>query len=207
MKKMIAFALVAMLALPAMAFAQTMSVSVDDAGTRTQVFDVGFGQTFDLVVYLDTGGEGSTAAEFVMTELVLVAPGVFKLGTIKINDALDLADNGLGEYLMAFQFCAPGGAPLEIVRVNYGAFQGIPAADTVVSLRGFQPGDSKPSTFEGEMGYIDCADVGFPVFMGGTDGGITGADVVFPDGSCVLNPTPIVVDNEAGSVGQLKARF
>jgi hypothetical protein len=31
--------------------------------------------------------------------------------------------------------------------------------------------------------------------------------VVFPDGSCVLNPTPIVVDNEAGSVGQLKARF
>jgi hypothetical protein len=173
----------------------------------TQTFDVGFGQTFDLVVSLDTGGEGSTAAEFVMTELLLVAPGVFKLDTTKINDALDLADNGLGEYLMAFQFCAPGGGPLEIVRVNYGAFQGIPAADTVISLRGFQPGDSKPSTFGGEMGYIDCADVGFPVVMGGTDGGITGADVVFPDGSCVLNPTPIAVDNVDGSVGQLKARF
>jgi hypothetical protein len=207
MKKMIAFALVAMLALPGMVFAQTMSVSVDDAGVLTQTFDVGFGQTFFLVVNLDTGGEGSTAAEFIMTELLNEAPGVFKLSTTKVNDALDLSDNTQGDYLLAFQTCVPGGAPVEIVRVEYGAFQGIPANDTVISLRGFQPGDRFPSTFGGEMGYIDCSDNGFPVFMGGTDGGITGADVVFPDGSCVLNPTPIVVDNEAGSVGQLKARF
>jgi hypothetical protein len=177
------------------------------AGVKSQVLDVGFGQTFDLVVSLDSGGDGSTAAEFVMTELLLIAPGVFKLSTLKINGTtLDLGDNSLGEYLLAFGSCVPGSAPVEMVRVNYGAFQGIPGTDTVITLRGFQPGDTRPSSFNGELGWIDCADNGFTAALGGTDGGFSGgAD--FPDGACILNPTPEVVDNEAGTVGQLKARF
>ena len=75
------------------------------------------------------------------------------------------------------------------------------------ALRGLQPGDSVASSFDGELGFIDCADNGIVVQMGGTDGGETGSGVVFPDGSCVLNPTPIAVPTADGSVGQLKARF
>jgi hypothetical protein len=207
MKKMISFALVALLALPAMAFAQTMYVQADVPGGAGQAaLDVGFGATFDLIVYLDAGGE-SSAAEFVMTELLLIAPGVFKLNTTKINNTqLDLGDNALGEYLMAFGSCVTP-FPVEMVRVNYGGFQGIPATDTVITLRGFQPGDTQPSSFAGELGFIDCNDNAIVAQLGGTDGGRTGSGVVFPDGTCVLNPTPEVVDNEAGTVGQLKARF
>ena len=45
------------------------------------------------------------------------------------------------------------------------------------------------------------------VAMGGTDGGFTGSGVEFPDGSCMINGTPVVVDTDASSVGSLKARF
>ena len=67
----------------------------------------------------------------------------------------------------------------------------------MLTLRGFQAGDSQPSSFGGELGFIDCADNGIAVPMGGTDGGVTGAGVVFPDGSCVLNATADVVTVKA----------
>ena len=209
MKKMIAFALVALLALPVAASAQFMYVQgAPIGGTPGPVFDIGQGAQFNLEVVLDTGGEGSSAAEFVMTELLLVAPGVFKLGTVKINNTpLDLGDNAVGEYVLAFQGCVAGGAPVTMVTLTYGTFGGPVPADTAITLRGLQPGDSVESTFGGELGFIDCADNGYPVQMGGTDGGITGSGVVFPDGSCVLNPTPIAVPTVDGSVGQLKAQF
>ena len=209
MKKMIAFALVALLALPVAASAQFMYVQgAPIGGTPGPVFDIGQGAQFNLEVVLDTGGEGSSAAEFVMTELLLVAPGVFKLGTVKINNTpLDLGDNAVGEYVLAFQGCVAGGAPVTMVTLTYGTFGGVPPTDTVLELRGLQPGDSVESTFGGELGYIDCSDNGFVVAMGGTDGGFTGSGAEFPDGGCMINGTPVVVDNEAGSVGSLKARF
>ena len=191
------------------AMAQTMSVSANlIGGTPGQVVDIPQGTQFNMTVSLDPAGEGSSAAEFVMTELLLIAPGVFKLGTVKINNTpLDLGDNARGEYVLAFQGCVPAGAPVEMVVLTYGTFGGPVPVDTVIELRGLQPGDSVESTFGGELGLIDCADNGIPAQMGGTEGGITGSGVVFPDGSCVLNPTPIAVDNVDGSVGQLKARF
>jgi hypothetical protein len=207
MKKMIAFALVALMALPALAFGQTMSIGAGPlAGAPGPVFDAPSGIQFDVVATLVPGGESSSAAEFVMSELNVINPGIFKLGTAKFNGALDLGENSLGEYILAFQGCFPD-ASVEMVRVTYGTFGGVPAADTVLTLRGFQAGDTQPSSFNGELGFIDCSDNGIVATLGGTDGGFTGADVEFPDGSCVLNATPVVVDNEAGSMGQLKTRF
>jgi hypothetical protein len=209
MKKMLAFAVVALFALPTLAFAQTMYVGAAATGGEPgPIWETGgFGQTFDLVVSLDPAGNASSGAEFVMTELLIVAPGVFKLATDRIfGSQLDLGDNALGEYIIAFGACAPAGV-VEMVRVNYGTFQGDVPTDTVITLRGLQPGDSQPSTFDGELGFFDCSDNGFLAQLGGADGGTTGSGVDFPDGACVINGTPVVVDNEAGSMGQLKARF
>jgi hypothetical protein len=189
------------------AIAQTMYIGAGPlGGAPSALFDVPGGIQFDVVATLDPGGESSSAAEFVMSELNVINPGIFKLGTAKFNGALDLGENSLGEYILAFQGCFPD-ATVEMVRVTYGTFGGTPAPDTVLTLRGFQAGDTQPSSFNGELGFIDCSDNGIVATLGGTDGGFTGADVEFPDGSCVLNATPVVVDNEAGSMGQLKTRF
>jgi hypothetical protein len=189
------------------ALAQTMSIGAGPLGGAPQPwFDVGLGQQFDVVVSLVVN-DPSSAAEFVATELLLVAPGVFKLNTAKINNTpLDLGDNGRGEYILSFSGCFPGGQ-LPLVRVTYGTFSGPVPVDTVMTLRGFQEGDSQPSSFNGALGFVDCTDVKFTASLGGTEGGVTGSGVVFPDGGCVINGTPLVVDNEAGSMGQLKARF
>ena len=189
------------------AFAQTMSIGAAPVGGSPAVlFDAPIGIQYDVVVTLDPGGESSSAAEFVMTEISNDFPGIFKTFTAKFNDALDLGVNAAGEYILSFKGCFPD-ATVEMVRLTYGNFQGGPGADTVLTLRGLQPGDSAPSSFGGELGFIDCSDNGIVAALGGTDGGFTGAGVEFPDGSCVLNATAVVVDNEAGSMGQLKARF
>ena len=213
MMKMITFSLVVLMALPTIAFAQTMAVSADPdgaagSGPYTQVFDSPVGLGFDIVIWMDTAGEPSSAAEFVATELLVVTPGVFKLGTLKINNTpLDLGDNLVGEYLLAFGGCEAPSAELLMVRVTYGDFSGSIGADVVMSLRGLQPGDSQPSTFGGELGFVDCVDGPWLATLGGADGGFTGSQVVFPDGGLVLNPTPLVVPTVDNSVGQLKARF
>ena len=203
MKKMILLAIVTILAVPAMAFAQNMHVLAGLQGAPpSNVADVP--APFDVFVMLDAGTSDASAAEFVVSELRVLVPGVFQIGEVKINNTpLDVGNNDVGEYVMSFSGCFGPGL-LELVKKSY--FGTIPA-DTVLELRGLQDGDSQPSTFDGELGFIDCANVGFAVSMGGTDGGVTGAGVEFPDGSCVLNPTQDVVDNEAGSVSALKGRF
>ena len=211
MKKMIAFALVALLALPALAFGQTMQVTggVTGSGSDSQVLELA-GPQFDLVVRLDPAGQASSAAEFVMTELLVEIPGIFKLSTVKVlNTPLDLGDNTKGEYILAFGDCIPVGGLVELVRVGYGDFGGAltPNSDFVVSLRGFEAGDSQPSSFNGELGFVDCGDVKYTCALGGTDGGVTGSGVTFPDGGMVIQGTPLVVPTETGTMGQLKARF
>ena len=191
------------------AFAQTMMVSggVTGSGTDSQVLDL-VGPQFDIIVRLDPVGSASSAAEFVMTELLNEVPGIFKLSTAKIlNTPLDLGDNTQGEYILAFGECVAPIGMVELVRVGYGAFGGPVPNDTVVTLRGFQPGDSQPSSFNGELGFVDCNDNKFVTALGGADGGVTGSGVVFPDGGMVINATPLAVSNDGGSMGQLKARF
>lgn len=191
------------------AFAQMMvSGGVTGSGLDSQVLETA-GPQFDLIVRLDSAGEPSSAAEFVVTELLVEVPGIFKLSTVKINNTpLDLGDNSKGEYILAFGGCEPAGV-LELVRVGYGDFGGAlgPNSDFVVSLRGFEAGDSQPSSFAGELGFVDCADNKYPVALGGADGGVTGSGVVFADGAMVINATPLAVPTDAGTMGQLKARF
>ena len=107
------------------AVAQSMSVGAGPvAGAPAPLFDAPLGITYDVVVTLTPGGE-SSAAEFVMTELANVVPGIFKTATAKFNGALDLGDNLAGEYILAFGGCFPDGA-IEMVRVSYGNFQAAP---------------------------------------------------------------------------------
>jgi hypothetical protein len=172
------------------------------------VFEVGLDQQFDVVVLLDTDGNEHAAAEFVMTELLLIAPGVFKLKTITNGyDGFPIEDRSRGEYVIAYQSCVPPASGFELVRVTYGTFAGPVPRDTVISVRGFQPGDSIPSTFGGRPGIVDCDDTLLPGSMGGHDGGFTETGVEVTDGSLGLNLIQPVVATEAGSLGALKCRY
>jgi len=107
------------------------------------------------VTSLISAGAG---AEFIMTELLSMFPGLFKLSTTRVNDtALDLGDNSVGEYQFDFLGCVGAGS-VEVVRVRHGDFAGVIGLNVVLSLRGFVASDSQPSNFNGEMGYIDCLD-------------------------------------------------
>ncbi|RKZ13209.1 hypothetical protein DRQ53_11555 [bacterium] len=189
------------------ASAQTIAVSAKVGGMYQQTFDTPVGP-FNTAVWMDTTGLDANAAEFVVTDLLALIPGSFKLSTVKINNTtLDLGDNSVGEYLLSFGGCVSGGAQVELIDVQYGDFGGAAGADIVMFLRGFEPGDSRPSSFGGEPGFVDCGSIKHNMTVGGTDGGTTGSGVVFPDGTCVLNPTPEAVPNEGDSFGSLKGRF
>jgi hypothetical protein len=205
-----ALALVAGVLAPAQA-QDTIAIFFDDpVNGLTRYGNTTPGQPFDVVVVSNID-DSSCASEFVVTELTIVAPGVFKLATTKVNNTqLDLGDNSVGEYVLAYGDCVASG-PQEVVRLQYGEFGGTVGPDTIMTIRGLQPGDSVPSTFGGEIGYIDPSDVGhiidpapWPHFdiidpTKGPDPHPTG------DGVCVINGD--AVDNEMDSISSLKARF
>lgn len=152
---------------------------------------------FDVVVTLDSSGYSSLAAEWVMLDLRSEFPGVYALQTRKINDTpLDLGSNEDGEYLMAFGSCAQPGNQVELVRVTYADFGGtIGTSSTLLTLRGFSGSDSRPSSFSGQPGFVDCQSVKHSGEMGGNDN--AGALCV----NCYEPPT-----TEA-TMAQLKSRF
>lgn len=173
------------------------------------IMDVDLSTQFDVVVLLNSEDSPSAAAEFVLTDLLELAPGVFRLGVTGFIpwwcDPVECPDNG--EWLLAFQQCVPAGNGIELLRFTYGTFGGPVPPDTVIELRGLLPGDSVPSTFDGSPGIVDCDDNGFAGRMGGHPGGFTETGVVFPDGSLGLNLTLPVVSANAGSWGALKSRY
>jgi len=124
---------------------------------------------FDVVVTLDSDGNDSIAAEWVMSDLRLEFPGVLLVQTTKIfNTGLDLGLNDLGEYLMAFGACAPPGDRLELLRLSYADFSGvIGTQSTLMTLRGFESSDSRPSSFNGQPGFVDCTEGRHGGEMGG----------------------------------------
>ena len=212
MKHRNALGLLILLSCPSIAFSQTMAVSVDPdrmAGNVpfVQVFDVTVGVSFDVVVWLDSAGSDGQAAELVVTDLVAVVPGVFRLGVVTIADPFDLAFAEPGEFTLDYRGCVPADGQLELVRVTYGDFSGVIGPDVLMTVRGFGPGDTKPSSFGGAPGFEDCGGAKFACEMGGTTGGVTGSGVEFPPGALVLNATPLVVPVLDGSIGQLKAKF
>ncbi|RKZ13516.1 hypothetical protein DRQ53_13195 [bacterium] len=216
---MIALTMMLMVLLPALALGQpdytvdgdmTIAVSADSAGIMVPTFNSTPGVPFDIVVWMDNElFEDGNAAEFVVTDVRVLYPSVFKLGTIKINNTtLDLGDNNVGEYLLSFGGCLTGGPLLELVRVTFGDFGGAipPFANDNLTLRGFQFGDSRPSSFGGEPGVVSCDSQKHVLEIGGMRFGST-QDVPFAAGTMVLNPGEPVVDNDTASFGALKSRF
>ena len=212
MKNGIVAGLLVLLICPSAVSAQTMAVSVDPDRTVggspfVQVFDVTVSVGFDVVVWLDSAGSDGQFAEFVVTDLQKLVPGVFKLGTVAIGNPIDLEFREPGEFKLAYGECVVAASQLELVRITYADFGGVLGLDRVMTVRGFGPGDTEASIFGGAPGFVDCNDINIPCSMGGTTGGVTGSGAIFPPGGLVLNATPLVVPNAEGSFGQLKAWF
>ena len=163
---------------------------------------------FEIVAVMKAANP-SSAAEFVMDDLVVLFPGVFKLSTVKVNNTpLDEGDNSVGEYAMVFDGCVGAGA-VEVLRVQYGDFGSVISADVVLSMRGLQPGDSQPSSFGGDMGYVDCVDAkhalaGEPWADFDIYDPTWRPDIDSADGVLVLNPEVAV---RKSSIGMLKALY
>lgn len=172
MKKLYWIALAAML-LPGRAAVASpgMAVWADQGSGLQENLTIDDDQPFDLVVTLDSDGHDAAAAEFVITELRLAYPGLFVLATSKINDTpLDLGQNDIGEYLMAFTECEIASDRIEMVRITYADLAGVVGTKSVlVTLRGFRAGDTQPSSFSGQPGFVDCDNSKHAASMGGND--------------------------------------
>jgi hypothetical protein len=163
-------ALLALSLLPSTALANaTMAIWADTGVGLSPELTTQTGVNFTIVVTLDSDGESAQAAEFVITEPRDVFPGIFAIETRKINDTpLDLGQNSLGEYVLAFVDCEPPDSQIEMVRITYADFSGvIGGKSAVLTLRGLQIGDSVPSSFNGSPGFITCSDDSIDAEMGG----------------------------------------
>ena len=193
------------------ATSQTMSLAVLENGECTRSFDVVSGEVFTVVTLLDTDGHEASAAEWVQTELLLTSPGVFRLGG-SVNSCptclvIDFPPVN-GEWVVPFGACIPSTEQLVLIQLPYLDVGGYIADDLVLTIRGLQPGDSQPSSFDGSPGFFDCANIGIPASMAGGDAWETGSGVVVPSGALVLNPTPpLVVGAEGQPMSYLKARY
>ena len=140
MKNVIASGLLLFLACSTSARAQTMAVSVDPdrtagASPYVQVFDVVLSAPFDVVVWLDSAGSDGQFAEFVVTDLQELVPGLFKLGTVTIGDSLDLGWSWQpGEFKLIYGECIPVDSQLELARISYADFAGVLGADFVMTV-------------------------------------------------------------------------
>lgn len=185
-------------------------VGVDTGGSSLYWhFDVIVGVPFTVAVDLHTDGSDLAAVEFVLDELTVLAPGVFKLDTTLIQPefTLDLGDNSVGEYMLELAECETVTVPTRLVAIRYGDFAGSISNDVVLSLRGFAEGDSRPSNFGGQPGYRDCSGIGHPGTMGGHGEICTGIGVIGDEGALVLNPTPTPCPAGENSLGAVKCRY
>lgn len=172
MRIVVLAAVALVLATPALA-SPTMAVWADTGGGLLSDLTIEGDQPFDVVVTLDTDGHDAAAAEWVMTELRLEYPGLFAIAVQKINDTpLDLGVNDIGEYLMAFATCAPSDDRLELLRITYADLGGVVGTKAaLVTIRGFQAGDTQPSSFSGQPGFVDCGSQKHAAEMGGNESG------------------------------------
>jgi hypothetical protein len=195
--------------------AQTISLAVDNQGTYTRSFDVVVSEPFDVVTIIDTASNEIAAAEWVQTEPILQFPGVFRLlnqvycqQCCNICLGLDGCCGANGEYVIPLGECVPPSEDLVVARNQYFDVNGLIPDDFVLTIRGLQPGDTQPSSFNGSPGFYDCDDVGHPMVMSGGDAWETGSGVIVPSGALVLNPTPrIVVGTEDHPMTHLKALY
>lgn len=169
----------------------TIALYLDVGAGAVRYAQVPFGTVFDVIVITDTQ-ESSAAGEFVLTDVANLMPSVFRLSVTKINNSnLDLGDNNVGEYFLGYSGCVPPG-PAEIVRIRYGVFVEEVPSDFLLTVRGFQSGNSQPSSFGGEPGYVDCNE-GLHTLSGLEPRLRTGSGAVVSLGGAVINPTLPVV--------------
>jgi hypothetical protein len=189
---------------------ETIALYFDDPANGLQRWGYTYGgAAFEIVAVVETDSS-MASVEFVMTELAVEFPGLFKLATTKLaNTPLDAGANGLGEYAMEFTGCVEAGVH-EVVRVMYGDFAGVLIWDVIVNLRGFESGDTLPSGFGGRPGYVDCTDGAHDLTLAPWEGL---DDCTFPPGSLALNMTMVLrgwgcgVENEHASFTALKFRY
>lgn len=208
MRSALVLALTLFLLLPVQAPAQTIAISGVEGGNLVQEFYPPIGSVFELSVWIDPDGLGSQAVEFAYTDLPVLAPGLIQVHLNTITPIIILPSPCFeGACSFPFGQCIDPVVPLEVARIGYLDVSGVIGNDTVVSVRGLQPGDEWPSSFDGAPGFVDCDDNPVPLTRGGTTGGRTGAGVVFEAGEAVLNPTQDVVPVEPQRFSRLKARW
>lgn len=155
--------------------AATMAIWGDDGTGLSPNLTIEGDKPFDVVVTLDSDGSGAKAAEWVMTELRMEYPGLFAIAVQKLNNTpLDLGANELGEYLMAFGTCSSTSDRTEMLRITYRDVAGAVGTKSVLmTLRGFEAGDTQPSSFGGQPGFVDCGSPprGHTAPMGGNENG------------------------------------
>jgi hypothetical protein len=153
---------------------------------------------FWIGIFLDPAGGDMNAAEFTLLYNMSFT-GVLAGDTTLLPGALDLGDSA-GEFILGLGGC--WNETIEALRTDYLNFSGAIPQDHVLA----DFGGVTPSSFGGEPGISTCGNQPGPLTLGGADGGST-ANVSFPDGACVLNPSSPVVPNDASSMGSLKARY
>ena len=185
------------------------AVSTDHHGGFTPHLDVWVGDTFDVVVLLDSDGLATQAAEFVLTDLTAIAPGVFQISVTGPPPTFDLdLEDPRGEFIFNFGTCVDPGEEIELVRIRYGIFGlDLPPVDKLMSIRGFGPGDSQPSSFDGDPGVVDCDGNLVAGAMGGqlppcswNLGGVQAPGTLVINGQC---GTPAAT----GTMGMIKSRY
>lgn len=188
-----------LIATPASAL-ETIGAYVDVGGGNVRYADTPIGTPFDIVV-IQKSELPAGATEFSVTELQQLYPGVFKINVLRANNSgLDLGNNDIGEYVIAFGDRLD--APIELVRVTYLDVGGLIEDNVVLNVGG---------NIEILTG---CTGVQSPCYAGYTGPAITdvelrslyaeppslvtGDGVPVPEGAAILNPTyPVMPDDPA----------
>jgi len=204
----------------------TMQVSVPDDAARmySQGLNVTIGELFEVAVVINSDGHDVSRARFAMTELRVLFPGVFRLGTYYPTPiAANTLDGLVGQYDIVFNGCAPACETLEVLRVTYLDMAGAISGDTLLAVSGLGPEEAGPKPT-----ISDCQGTAIAAPMGGPDATSSPdecnnpttvpAGALWINGICLLRSmaseafTPYaacdaIVDNGRESVGVLKSRY
>lgn len=168
-----------------------VAVAFDAYCEYTQIYDTGYAQTFDVVVLLDSQGWDVSGAVFHLTPISY--DGLILVDTNYPTDVtVNHGDAAAGEFDLEFMGCAPACEQRELVRFKYINLSHAlsVARDIIMTVSGVDDTSDQPV-------FRDCSGADHLAPMGGANGGVTYWGVEFPDGSLIINPTPIVIQRRA----------
>lgn len=167
----------------------TMQVWYQGWDYLASVADVKLGSPFRMMVTIKAGDQDISGVDFKYEGLELIFPTIFRLGQeYEHPRVLDLDGDDPSIYRLQLNGCASPCELRKVMSTVYGDFSGelVATHDVVVTIGGIA--DSAPDPV-----FYDCAGLAHLAPMGGSDGGWSGNGTVFPDGSVILNPTPMSV--------------